>query len=608
MIALLSLLGIFFYVLLHFFYPSLQYVPLWIVIAAGGIPLFFQILMKLYQREWGADLLAAIALVGAVSLNEYLAATLIILMLATGQTLEFYAMRKASSVLLALSKRMPSIAHRKIADNIEDITLQDIHLDDQIVVYPHELCPVDGEVVEGNGSMDESYLTGEPYEISKAPGSFVLSGSINGESVLLIRVQKLPADSRYATIVAVLTEAEQKRPTLRRLGDEIGALFAPIALLLAFMTWIITGDAIRFLSVIVIATPCPLFIAIPIAIISAISMAARQGIIIKDPTVLERLPTCRTAIFDKTGTLTYGKPALTEIIPADQFNPKEILQYAASLERYSKHPLSSAILNAAKIEQLVLLDASEVSEKPGAGLQGVIQQHTIQITHRKQLSEKHPQFNAQLPPLTAGLECIILLDQQYAGTFRFRDLPRSDSKSFINHLTPSHQFNKVMLVSGDRESEVNYLANLLNITEVRASQTPEQKLAIVRTETKQSPTLFMGDGINDAPALTSATVGVAFGQYTNVTAEAAGAVIMENTLQKVDTLMHLCINTRNIALQSAIGGMILSLIGMGFAAAGMIPPALGAILQEVIDVLAIVNALRLTWQRKIETDFNGSLN
>src|SRR3990167_3879290 len=199
--------------------------------------------------------------------------------------------------------------------------------------------------------MDESYLTGEPYQISKAPGSLVLSGSINGESLLTIHVKKLPADSRYATIVAVLTEAEQKRPTIRRLGDQMGAIFAPIALLLAFSTWFITGDAVRFLSVIVIATPCPLFIAIPLSIISAISMAARQSIIIKDPTVLERLPTCRTAIFDKTGTLTYGKPALTDIVPAKQFDSKNILQYAASIERYSKHPLSSALLNAAKKEK-----------------------------------------------------------------------------------------------------------------------------------------------------------------------------------------------------------------------------------------------------------------
>lgn len=454
--------------------------------------------------------------------------------------------------------------------------------------------------------MDESYLTGEPYQISKAPGSPVLSGSINGDALLTIRAEKLPKDSRYAAIVSVLTDAEQKRPTIRRLGDQIGAIFTPIALTLALIAWFLTGDVVRFLAVIVIATPCPLLIAIPITIISAISMAARQAIIIKDPIVLERLPTCRTAIFDKTGTLTYGKAVLTEIITANNHKEKDILQYTASLERYSKHPLSMAILNAAKKEKLSLLDASEVSEKPGQGLSATINHHTINVTHRKKLSLTHPELMSALPSISPGLECIILFDQQYAATFRFRDMPRAESKSFINHLGPSHQFEKIMLISGDRESEVNYLGKLLNLTEVYASQTPEQKLSIVRHESTKAPTLFMGDGINDAPALTAATVGIAFGQYSDVTSEAAGVVIMDNTLQKVDILMHLSRDTRKIAMQSAMGGMVLSLVGMGFAASGWISPVMGAILQEIIDVFAILNALRLTWKAKIEIDFDDN--
>src|SRR3990167_11031362 len=250
--------------------------------------------------------------------------------------------------------------------------------------------------------MDESYLTGEPYQISKAPGSLVLSGSINGESLLTIHVKKLPADSRYATIVAVLTEAEQKRPTIRRLGDQMGAIFAPIALLLAFSTWFITGDAVRFLSVIVIATPCPLFIAIPLSIISAISMAARQSIIIKDPTVLERLPTCRTAIFDKTGTLTYGKPILTEVLTNNGIDPNFILQVVASLERYSKHPLASAMLQSAEKNKLRLLDATSVSEKPGQGLSGIIEGNKVKINNGKKLLNPFPEIAGRLPPVATG--------------------------------------------------------------------------------------------------------------------------------------------------------------------------------------------------------------
>ncbi|KTD70049.1 cation transport ATPase [Legionella steelei] len=601
-IALFALIAIGLYLVMLAFHIPASNTPLLFVIVIGGVPVFLQILFKLIKGNLGADLLAAIALVTGVILQQYLAATLIILMLASGQTLEYYAMRKASFVLRSLVARMPSMAHRKINNHIEDIPLLDIKIDDLIVIYPHETCPADGVVIEGHGSMDESYLTGEPYQISKTPGAFVLSGAVNGETLLIIKTTQLTSDSRYSAIVKVLEEAEQKRPSIRRLGDRIGAVFAPVALVFAIAAWYFTGDAIRFLSVLVIATPCPLLIAIPITIISAISRAARQAIVIKDPTVLEQLPICKTAIFDKTGTLTYGKPALTEINVVPNYTRKMVLQYVASLERYSKHPLASAVLNAAQKENITLLESANVSEKPGQGLHGVIGKHKILITSRKKFLEINPEGITLLPPIAPGLECIVLFDNQYAASLHFHDAPRIESKSFLGHLAPSHQFKKIMLVSGDRESEVVYLANLLNIKEIRASQSPEQKLAIVREEIKKAPTVFMGDGINDAPALTAATVGIAFGQYSNVTAEAAGAVIMENTLSKVDELIHLSLNTRRIASQSAIGGMLLSIVGMGFAAAGFINPVTGAIIQEVIDILAIVNALRLALGSQIKID------
>ncbi|HHT0594911.1 TPA: heavy metal translocating P-type ATPase [Legionella anisa] len=605
-IAFFSLIAISAHLLMRFFAPPSSLAPLFFLIIIGGVPLFLQILFKLLQGNLGADLLAAIALITSVILDEYLAASLIILMLASGQTLEIFAMRKASSVLHTLVERMPSIAHRKITTGVEDIPLQEIQIDDELLIYPHETCPADGIVIEGHGSMDESYLTGEPYQISKAPGTHVLSGAINGESLLIVKTTSLPSDSRFASIVKVLEEAEQKRPSIRRLGDQIGAIFAPVALIFAFAAWYFTGDSLRFLSVLVIATPCPLLIAIPITLISAISRAAKQAIIVKDPTVLERLITCKTAIFDKTGTLTYGKPTLTDIMPAPNYQSATILQYVASIERYSKHPLANAVLNAAKKENITLLSSVNVSEEPGQGLQGTINHHLIQITGRKKLLESHPQYVNLLPPTKPGLECIVLIDNEYAAALHFHDAPRPDSKSFISHLAPYHQFKKIMLVSGDRESEVSYLGSLLNVTELHASQSPEQKLALVRQEQLKDPTVFMGDGINDAPALTAATVGIAFGQASSVTAEAAGAVIMGNTLSKVDELIHLSLNTRKIALQSALGGMILSLIGMIFAAMGFINPVTGALLQELIDILAILNALRLTWGTKIKIDLTNS--
>jgi len=601
-IVVSSIIAIALHFILHFTKPNLENIPLFFIILIGGIPLFLQIIFKMLKGNLGADLLAAIALGVAVFVDEYLAALLLIIMLAGGQALEFYAMRKASSVLRALAERMPSVANLKVGSKIEQVNLSDVKIGDELVIYPHELCPIDGLVIDGHSTMDESYLTGEPYKISKAPGSKVLSGAINDDSALTVRAEKLAQDSRYAKIMTVMEDAEKRRPELMRLADQIGAIFTPLALIFAFGTWYFTQDLLRFLSVLVVATPCPLLIAIPITVISAISMAAKRGIIIKDPTVLERLPTCTTAIFDKTGTLTYGQPELTEIIVADGFSKNDILQKAASLERYSRHPLSYAILKAAKKADLELLEAENVSEKPGQGLTGRILENEILITSRHKLSVLNPQMVELLAPITSGLECIILINEKYAATLRLHDSPRDDGHSFITHLGPEHNFNRIILLSGDRESEVNYLASILGIKETFSSQTPEQKIDFVRAETKKAATLFMGDGINDAPALTAATVGLAFGQHSNVTSAAAGAIIMENTLVKVDELLHISSQMRKIAAQSAIGGMALSLLGMGLAAAGILSPVAGALAQEVIDILAIANALRMTWEMKVFSD------
>ena len=571
------------------FNVKIKDLPLLIAIIVCGVPLVFNILLRLIKRDLGADLLAAIAILTGVFLKEYLAVTIVMLMLASGQILELYAVHRASAVLLALAKRMPAKSHLKIGKAIKDIALRKIKIGDLIVLYPHETCPIDGVVVQGYGSMDESYLTGEPYYIPKAPGATVLSGSINGEAMLVITTEKKAQDSRYAKIMKVMEESEQHRPQIRRLADQLGAIFAPLVLIFAAITWYFTDDAVRFLAVLVIATPCPLLIAIPITIISAISLAARKGIIIKDPTVLEQLPRCTTAIFDKTGTLTYGQAELTKITVVPGFDKNKVLQQVASLERFSKHPLAKAILKAAQEANLVLSEVERVSENPGQGLIGQIAGRTIQITGRAKLS-------IALPLTQKGLECIILVDKKVAAVFNFRDTIRTESKSFIRHLSPVHYFKKVMIISGDRASEVKDIAKQLKIKKFYAEQTPEQKVAIVRKETALAPTLFMGDGINDAPALAAATVGIAFGQHNIVTTETAGAVILESSLDRVDELIHISELMRSVALLSAGGGMLLTFVGMGFAAVGTITPVMGAILQEGIDVLAILNALQLTWR------------
>ena len=323
--------------------PSYQ-IPLWIVLAFGGIPLLYELLTKVVKLQFGSDLLAGISIVTAALLGEYLAGALVVLMLSGGEALESYAVRSASSVLRALARRMPSLAHRRQDGQMADVPLSEVAIGDALVVFPHEVCPVDGTVIEGHGIMDESFLTGEPFQMSKTPGSAVLSGAINGESALTIRATRPAADSRYAKIMQVMRSAEQDRPRMRRLGDTLGAFYTPLAVLIALVAWGVSGDSIRFLAVLVVATPCPLLIAIPVAIIGAISLSARRGIIIKDPAVLETIETCRTAIFDKTGTLTYGRPRLTDQIVVPGIDAAQVLGLVASLERYSKHPLAHAIL------------------------------------------------------------------------------------------------------------------------------------------------------------------------------------------------------------------------------------------------------------------------
>ena len=575
------------------------------VFVLGGVPLIVGLAIKLLRGEIGSDLLAGISIVAAWILDEHLAGAIVVLMLSGGEALEQFALRRASAVLHALMARMPQVAHRSTGAGLVEVALEAIAPGDELVVLPHEICPVDGVVVHGHGAMDESYLTGEPYVMSKAPGSSVLSGAVNGESALSVRATKLAKDSRYAEIVEVMRRTEESRPKLRRLGDRLGAIYTPVALLVAAGTYAASGSPIRALAVLVVATPCPLILAIPVAIVGAISLAAKRGIVVRDPAVLERLDSCRTVIFDKTGTLTYGRPVLTEVVVVDPRRSRnELVALAASLEEYSKHPLAAAVVKAARAEGLPTEVPEQVSEPPGGGLAGTILGRRIEITGRARCAERDPAAAAALPAAAPGLEAVMLVDGAAAAVLRFRDEPREDSRPFIEHLAARHEFTKVLLVSGDRAAEVRYLAEMVGITEVRAEQRPEDKVAIVKEEAARAPTLFVGDGINDAPALVEATVGIAFGRGSDVIAEAAGAVLLETSLVKVDELFHVARRLRRIALQSAVGGMIVSAVGMAFAAAGVLTPVAGAVVQEVIDVFAIANALRASRTPRRLHDFD----
>jgi heavy metal translocating P-type ATPase len=590
-LAALSALGIITHLVLRYFARidhSLADLPLEAVLLIGGVPLVVRLGRSAVQLEFGADHLAGISIIASALLGEFLAGALVVLMLSGGEALEAYAVAEATSVLRALAKRVPTLAHRQQGGAFEDVAVADLRVGDEISILPHEICPVDGEVVQGHGRMDESYLTGEPFAISKGPGAQVLSGSINGEMSLRVRATRVAADSRYAQIMTVMQEAEQRRPNLRRIGDRLGAWYTPIALAVAALAWWLSGDPVRFLSVVVIATPCPLLIAIPVAIIGAISTAARRGIIVKDPAALEQLTLCRTMILDKTGTLTYGRPALAEEVYTTGFDRQTVLPVVAALERHSRHPLAPAIVQAAAEARYPLPDVEWIREEAGTGLHGKVGSTLVLITSHAKAAARF-----SLPPSEpTGLECVVVLNDRYAATLRFRDVPRADSRGFIRHLGPRHGFTRVLLVSGDRETEVRRLAEAVSIADVYAGTSPEGKVAIVRREAAQAKTVFIGDGINDAPALMAATVGIAFGQHSDVTSEAARAVIIDSSLSKVDELIHLSYRLRRVALQSAVGGMLLSMVGMAFAAGGWLSPVAGAIAQEGIDLLAVLNALR----------------
>lgn len=613
LIAILALLCILAYLAIQYFqlanWGLIPNWPLWIALLVGGIPLVSELFLGALKFKFGADLLGGISIIVSILLGEYLAGAIIVLMLSGGEALESYALSNASSVLSALAKRLPAVAHRRRADkpdstDIETVPLAELRVGDAVVVYPHDVAPIDGLVIEGHSVMDESYLTGEPFKITKTKGSNVISGAVNGDGVLVIEATHVASDSRYARIMEVMQESQQTRPQMRRLGDQLGAWFTPVALLVATIAWALSNDPSRFLSVLVVATPCPLLLAIPIAILGSISLCASRSIIVKNPVALEQVPSVRTAIFDKTGTLTYGEPTLTKQVVAPNYQANRILSLVASIERYSKHPLANAILKAAELEHLPTLPANSVSEEPGKGLTGFVDGHRITVTSRKKALENQASGLNNMPQTSSGLECVILLDGTYVATYQMHDAPRADSKAFVNHLAGNHRITKTMIVSGDRESEVKYLAEQVGIGTVLSQQSPEQKLEIVRAETKQAKTLYVGDGINDAPAMMAASVGVAIGQGSDVTAQAADVVVMDNKLAKVDEFMHIGRRMRTIVLQSALGGMALSILAMLAACFGLLNPVSGAIFQEVVDVLAVLNALRAAWPPKLLSDMH----
>jgi heavy metal translocating P-type ATPase len=513
-----------------------------------------------------------------------------------GEALENYAGRRASEAVRALEAAAPSIAHRVRDGIVEDIPVDQVRIGDELLLRPGELVPCDAVVVDGRSHVDTSTLTGEPVPVTAEPGVALMSGSVNEEGSLTLRATAVAAESRYARIVELVRSAQASKAPLQRLADRYAVWFTPLVILVCIATYLATHDASRVLAVLVVATPCPLILATPVAIVGGINRAARRQIIIRNGTALERLGTVNVAAFDKTGTITIGLPDVSRIIPTSGFSEHEILRLAAAVEQGSSHLLARTLVEAAEARGVALPAAVHVVEAPGRGVQGEVEGQQITVGSRSLVLEHNPQAAdgiAALEEPGEGLRAYMAVDGRAAAIIEYADHVRPGMHDMLDELRRLG-IPRFLMLSGDRAPHAEAIARDVGLTEVRAELLPEEKAGIIaKLVAEGNSVLMVGDGTNDAPALSSATVGIALaGHGGGITAEAADVVLLVDDLSRVPEAVRISQRTVRIARESIGVGLGLSGIAMVFAAGGFIAPALGALLQEAIDVAVILNALR----------------
>ena len=557
----------------------------------------FDFLNGLRRGALGVDIIALLAIVGALVLGEHLAAAIIALMVAGGSALEEFADARARRELAALLSRTPRIAHRQEGETVRDVPADDIRAGDSLLVKPGEIVPVDGTVTAEAAVLDESALSGEPMPVSRQPGEAVRSGVVNAGGPFRMTATASAERSTYAAIVRLVRAAESERPPMVRLADRWALGFLGLTLLLSGLAWALAGDPGRALAVLVVATPCPLILAAPVALICGVSRAARRGIIVKGGGVLERLAATRTALFDKTGTLTTGTPHVTGVEVLDGVHPDDMLRRAASLAQVSQHAVAMAVVAAARGLDLPLLLPREVEEIPGGGLAGTVGDGKVLLGSAGMLAA------AGLPPpgegsaarLAAAAASVdwVALDGRIAGALLLADRVRPEAPRALRAMRAAG-LRRIVMLTGDRLAAAEEIGRVLGLDAVHAELSPADKIALVRAERARAPTLMVGDGINDAPALAAADVGVAMGaRGAAAAAEAADVVLTVDRLDRVGEAIIIARRARGIALQSIAVGMGLSGLAMAAAALGYVPPVAGALLQEAIDVAVILNALRV---------------
>jgi heavy metal translocating P-type ATPase len=569
-------------------------------VAVMLIPLTISIVRTLIQGRVGVDAIALVAMAGALAVGEYLAGAVIALMLSGGNALEAMASRRARRELTALLERMPKIAHRRAGDSWEEVSVESLEIGDVVLVRPGELVPVDGTVRSAEATLDEAALTGEPMPVAHVRGGFVKSGTANAGEAFEIEATHLASESAYANIVRLVRSAETERAPFVRLADRYAAIFLPVTLVIAAAAWAFSADPVRAVAVLVVATPCPLILAAPIAIISGVSRAARSGVIVKGGGAIERLGEARTVLLDKTGTLTLGHPTVREVISLDGGGEEEALRLAASLDQLSPHVLAEALVHDAERRGLKLAEPSEAVEAPGQGMEGTVDGRRVAVGSSAWLRARGYEVEAAAATGgdgdAAGLAKVLVgVDGRLAAVVVMADRVRDDARDLARKLRESGVV-QVAMVTGDRRSIAERIAADTGLDRVYAELEPEEKLDVVkgmRSEPDLAPVAMVGDGVNDAPALAVADVGIAMGgPGATVSSETADAVITVDQIDRVATAVSIGRRSLGIARQSVVFGIGLSGVAMVFAAFGYIPPVAGALLQEGIDVAVILNALR----------------
>ncbi len=568
---------------------------IWMVgLVVCSIPIVVETIRDARHGRFASDIVAALAIVGAILLGHPVAGLVVVIMKRGGEALERYAEGRASAAVAALEAAAPRRAHRLKSGAVEDIDAADIAIDDHLLVRPGELVPCDGVVIAGSSELDTSSLTGEPVPRAAVAGAIVMSGSVNGAGPLELRATARAAESHYARIVELVRTAQSHKAPLQRMADRYAVWFTPATLLVCAIAYGISGDWTRVLAVLVVATPCPLILATPVAFVGGINRAAKEHIVIRNGSALEQLSRVSAVILDKTGTITLGEPRIERVSVAGRWTAAAVIRLSAAVEHGSSHKLARTIVAYAHSLGVDVPAATELREQPGRGISGLVEGHPVHVGARTYVTERcAPSPELEQDSEAAILRTFVGVDDAVAGVIEYGEELRADLPELLDRLR-ARGISRIMILSGDSAANVESMARRAGITDVRGDLLPEAKAEVAARLKREGETVMMvGDGTNDAPALTEASVGIAMaGHGGGITTEAADVILLRDSLSAVATAMRIGRDTTRIARQSILVGLGLSAAGMIWAAAGGLAPVAGALLQEVIDIAVILNALR----------------